>query len=112
MNEDFKLKLYQLMRGDLSDWQVRIIDAILDEYEFNCQSFVYAGPGHQSRHECTDHRPHPIEGEHRDDLYEWVGTSEEQVKVYYDEILKKNRTRRTLIKNAPHGPCYCGNSPR
>lgn len=42
---------------------------------FKCQAFVYAGPGHQSKHECEIESIHPIEGEHSDSNTEWMGTS-------------------------------------
>lgn len=42
---------------------------------FKCQAFVYAGPGHQSKHECEVESIHPIEGEHRDSNTEWMGTA-------------------------------------
>ena len=42
---------------------------------FKCEAFVYAGPGHQSRHECEIESKHPIEGEHRDFNTEWEGTA-------------------------------------
>jgi hypothetical protein len=42
---------------------------------FKCKAFVYAGPGHQSKHECEIESIHPIEGEHRDFNTEWEGTA-------------------------------------
>lgn len=42
---------------------------------FKCQAFVYAGPGHQSKHECEIESIHPIEGEHHDSNTEWEGTA-------------------------------------
>jgi len=42
---------------------------------FKCQAFVYAGPGHQSKHECEIESIHPITGEHRDFNTEWEGTA-------------------------------------
>lgn len=76
MTPEFRAKIAEIL-GDrtLYPWQEAIIDAVMAEYEFTCKSFVYAGPGHQSKHECTNQRPHAIEGEHYDDLYEWIGTA-------------------------------------
>ena len=42
---------------------------------FKCESFVMAGPGHQSKHECEIESIHDIGGEHHDSMYEWEGTS-------------------------------------
>lgn len=72
MKQDFKANIEEaLYRGDL----VAIVNMIEYEYEFDCPSFVYAGPGHQSKHTCQYKRPHDAEGEHYDDNTEWVGTS-------------------------------------
>lgn len=80
-------------------WLERNWHQVEVSYEFRCPSFVYAGPGHQSRHECEIHRPHPIDGGHEDRLYEWEGTSVEEVVD----------GRRRLVSNAKYrGDGRCG----
>jgi hypothetical protein len=58
-------------------WQVRRASELLQQMPvpFKCESFCYAGPGHQSKHECEVESKHPIEGEHRDFNTEWIGTA-------------------------------------
>jgi hypothetical protein len=58
-------------------WAARRAKELLGQFPipFKCPSFVYAGPGHQSKHECEIESLHPIEGEHRDFNTEWIGTA-------------------------------------
>jgi hypothetical protein len=42
---------------------------------FKCESFVYAGPGHQSQHTCEIEYEHPLAGEHHDFNTWWEGTA-------------------------------------
>lgn len=107
MRDEFIRKIEAILPPErpLQNWQARLIEAIMDEYEFKCPAFVYAGPGHQSRHTCEDSHPHPIEGEHRDFLYEWVGTSVEE--EYWHQATMT--TRKRLVSNAEHrGDGRCG----
>lgn len=72
MNEAFKERIVgRVMAGDAP----AVLAAIQAEYEFDCPAFIYAGPGHQSRHDCEYHRPHPVTGEHSDSMYNWEGTA-------------------------------------
>lgn len=92
MREEFKRKLHGAVIEQNVDKAWALIEA---EYEFKCPSFVYAGPGHQSKHTCDYRRPHPIEGEHSDDMYEWEGTT----------VMEGNK----LVSNAKHhGDGSCG----
>jgi len=75
-----------------------LIDAfVANQYEFDCPAFVYAGPGHQSRHDCEDRSPHPLDGEHSNWRYNWEGTA----------IMQDVDGRRKLIFNPRHhgGDC-------
>ena len=58
-------------------WAERRASELLNQFPtpFKCESFVMAGPGHQSKHECEIESEHPIEGEHRDFNTEWEGTA-------------------------------------
>lgn len=107
MNEEFRNKI--LAAFDQDDAHHYVLELIEYEYEFKCQSFVYAGPGHQSRHTCEYHRPHSIEGEHSDFMYEWEGTSVEE-DLGPRIINGKDYGRHTkLISNAKHrGDNSCG----
>jgi hypothetical protein len=111
MRDEFLAKIEAILPPErpLENWQARLIEAIMDEYEFSCKSFVYAGPGHQSKHECTNQRPHPIEGEHYDSLYEWVGTS--VTEDLGPRVIGGREYGRVtkLVSNAPHEGegCMC-----
>jgi hypothetical protein len=92
MRDDFRRDITLAVLGSKVD---RVLDLIAGEYEFTCPSFVYAGPGHQSKHVCELNRPHPLDGEHGDDMYEWTGTT----------IMVEGK----LLINAPHrGDGRCG----
>jgi hypothetical protein len=58
-------------------WAERRATELLNQFPtpFKCEAFVYAGPGHQSKHECEIESIHPIEGEHHDFNTEWTGTA-------------------------------------
>jgi hypothetical protein len=73
-----------------------LLDTLVShEYEFACPAFVYAGPGHQSKHTCHYHMPHSLDGEHADSMYWWEGTA-----TYYPDS-------KRLMYNPRHYGGHC-----
>lgn len=81
MNQAFLEQVRAAVAYDKESYLL-VVALIEHEYEFQCPAFIMAGPGHQSKHECTYHRPHNIDGEHSDDLYTWQGTHPNHHNVY------------------------------
>lgn len=73
-------------------------------FPFVCQSFVYAGPGHQSRHQCDCSWPHPLDGEHFNDMHSWNGTAveEDAGPLMFGGVEQFGRRRKRLVKNADY----------
>lgn len=63
-------------------WAERRASELLNQFPvpFKCESFCYAGPGHQSKHECEIESIHSIGGEHHDFNTEWNSTA------YYEMV--------------------------
>lgn len=105
MRDEIKAQVATLVREGNA---VKLVELIEHEYEFDCPSFVYAGPGHQSRHTCTNDHPHPLDGEHRDDLYTWIGTASFEQLDEVCIVCEGTGTRREFRSTVYPGgkPCH------
>jgi hypothetical protein len=96
-----RAQIAEIVGGDehLTD----LLDTLVSQqYEFQCPSFVYAGPGHQSRHDCEERSPHPIEGDHSDSMYWWEGTA-----VMTDAEGRNGTYKRLMFNPRHHGGDCC-----
>lgn len=92
MKPELEDEIHRLV--DLQDAD-ELIRLVKHYYEFKCPSFIYAGPGHQSKHTCNLHYPHDLDGEHENHYYEWTGTSVQDPQT------------GQLVFNAPHHGSGC-----
>lgn len=65
--------------------EIERLRAALAQHTFKCPEVIWGGPGHQSKHECEYHFPHPQVGEHGypEHYVEWEVTEDYKDKEYF-----------------------------